>query len=41
MSACQSNLPRICLLAAPETSPSVLYGLFDVLHTVGVDYSER
>ena len=40
MSACQSNLPRICLLAAPETSPSVLYGLFDVLHTVGVDYSE-
>ena len=35
-----SNLPRICLLAAPETSSSVLYGLFDVLHTVGVDYSE-
>jgi transcriptional regulator GlxA family with amidase domain len=40
MSAPQSNLPRICLLASPETSPSVLYGLFDVLHTVGVDYAD-
>jgi transcriptional regulator GlxA family with amidase domain len=40
MSDSKSNIPRICLLAAPETSPSVLYGLFDVLHTVGVDYSD-
>ena len=27
--------PRIVLLAAPETSASVLYGLYDVLSTVG------
>jgi transcriptional regulator GlxA family with amidase domain len=27
--------PRIALLVAPESSPSVLYGLFDVLSTVG------
>ena len=27
--------PRIALLAAPETSPSVLYGLYDVLLSVG------
>ncbi len=27
--------PRIALLAAPETSASVLYGLYDVLSTVG------
>jgi transcriptional regulator GlxA family with amidase domain len=27
--------PRIALLAAPETSPSVLYGLYDVLLAVG------
>lgn len=40
MSEPKPNLARICLLAAPETSPSVLYGLFDVLHTVGVDYSD-
>jgi len=30
--------PRIALLAAPETSPSVLYGLYDVLSAVGVVY---
>jgi transcriptional regulator GlxA family with amidase domain len=27
--------PSIALLAAPETSPSVLYGLYDVLYSVG------
>lgn len=30
--------PRIALLAAPETSPLVLYGLYDVLSAVGVFY---
>jgi len=30
--------PRIALLAAPETSPLVLYGLFDVLSSVGAVY---
>jgi hypothetical protein len=30
MSASEPKLPRVCLLAAAETSPSVLYGLFDV-----------
>jgi len=34
------KLPRICLLAAEETSPSVLYGLYDVLSTAGAVYSE-
>ena len=29
------RLPRIALLAAPETSASVLYGLYDVLLSVG------
>jgi len=32
--------PLICLLAAPETSPGVLYGLFDVLSTVGAVYDD-
>lgn len=31
---------RLYLLAAPATSPSVLYGLFDVLGSVGVIYRE-
>ena len=30
-----SRRPRIALLAAPETSASVLYGLYDVLQSVG------
>jgi transcriptional regulator GlxA family with amidase domain len=30
-----SDRPRIALLAAPETSASVLYGLYDILSTVG------
>lgn len=32
--------PLIALLAAPETSPSVLYGLYDVLYSVGAVYSD-
>ena len=32
--------PRIALLAAPGSSPSVLYGLYDVLLSVGSMYSE-
>ena len=40
MSAYETKLPRVCLLAAAETSPSVLYGLFDVLSTVGAIYPE-
>ena len=40
MSASNSKLPRVCLLASEETSPSVLYGLFDVLSTVGAIYPE-
>ncbi len=40
MSASEAKLPRVCLLASAETSPSVLYGLFDVLSTVGAIYPE-
>ena len=40
MSASETKLPRVCLLASAETSPSVLYGLFDVLSTVGAVYTE-
>lgn len=32
--------PRIALLAAPGSSPSVLYGLYDVLLSVGAMYPE-
>jgi len=32
--------PLIALLAAPETSPSVLYGLYDVLYSVGAVYPD-
>jgi len=32
--------PEVVLLAAQETSPSVLYGLYDVLYSVGVVYSD-
>jgi len=34
------NKPSIALLATPETSPSVLYGLYDVLLSVGAVYSD-
>lgn len=32
--------PQIVLLAAPETSASVLYGLYDVLQSVGAGYPD-
>lgn len=32
--------PMFCLLAAEETSPSVLYGLYDVLFSVGAFFDE-
>jgi transcriptional regulator GlxA family with amidase domain len=32
--------PRLCVLAAPETSPLVLYGLLDVFGSVGPLYPE-
>lgn len=32
--------PLICLLASPDTSASLLYGLYDVLGNVGADYEE-
>ncbi|MEO5964539.1 MAG: helix-turn-helix domain-containing protein [Candidatus Limnocylindrales bacterium] len=32
--------PRIALLAAPETSPAILFGLFDVLSSVGAVYPD-
>jgi len=32
--------PSIALLAAPETTPSVLYGLYDVLMSVGAAYPD-
>ncbi len=35
-----ADRPRIALLAAPETSPSVLYGLYDVLLSVGAVYPD-
>lgn len=36
----QNTKPLIVLLAAPETSASVLYGLYDVLVSVGAVYSD-
>ena len=32
--------PQICLLTSAETSPGVLYGLFDILSTVGAAYPD-
>ena len=32
--------PQICLLASSETSPGVLYGLFDTLSTVGAAFPD-
>jgi transcriptional regulator GlxA family with amidase domain len=32
--------PRVALFAAPETSPAVLFGLYDVLGTVGAVYPD-
>ncbi len=36
----RTRWPRIALLAAPETSGSVLYGLYDVLQSVGTMWPE-
>jgi hypothetical protein len=36
----KTKKPLIVLLAAPETSASVLYGLYDVLRSVGAVYSD-
>src|SRR4029078_7571604 len=35
-----TDRPRIALLAAPETSPSVQYGLYDVLLSTGAVYPD-
>ena len=35
-----NRLPRIALLAAPETSAAVLYGLYDVLGSVGLAWPD-
>ena len=40
MTANNARRPLVCLLASAETSPSVLYGLFDVLSTAGAMYGE-
>ncbi len=32
--------PQVCLLASPEASPGVLYGIHDVMSTVGVAYGD-
>src|SRR5258707_801510 len=36
----QKRKPVVLLLAAPETSPSVLYGLYDVLFSVGAVFPD-
>ena len=36
----EKRCPRIALLVAPETSPSVLYGLYDVLLSVGAVFPD-
>lgn len=40
MSSMQDHRPRVCLLAAPETSGGLLYGLFDVLLSAGASFEE-
>ena len=35
-----SKKPQICLLTSAETSPGVLYGLYDILSTVGAAYPD-
>ena len=40
MTASNTRRPLVCLLASTETSPSVLYGLYDVLSTAGALYGE-
>ena len=36
----RDRLPVVALVAAPETSPSVLYGLYDVLLSVGAVFAD-
>jgi transcriptional regulator GlxA family with amidase domain len=36
----ENSKPLIALLAVPETSPSVLFGLYDVLYSVGAVYPD-
>jgi transcriptional regulator GlxA family with amidase domain len=40
MDLTESDKPLIVLLAAEETSPSVLYGLYDVLYSVGAVFPD-
>lgn len=40
MTSKKTRRPLVCLLASAETSPSVLYGLYDVLSTAGAIYGE-
>lgn len=40
MSKTETRRPLVCLLTSAETSPSVLYGLYDVLSTAGAVYAE-
>ena len=40
MTVNNTRRPLVCLLASTETSPSVLYGLYDVLSTAGALYGE-
>ncbi len=40
MAKSETAKPRVCLLASAQTSPSVLYGLYDVLSTAGAIYGE-
>ena len=40
MAADNTARPLVCLLASAETSPSVLYGLYDVLSTAGAIYGD-
>jgi transcriptional regulator GlxA family with amidase domain len=40
MAGNETQRPLVCLLASAETSPSVLYGLYDVLSTAGAMYGE-
>ncbi len=40
MTVNDTRRPLVCLLASAETSPSVLYGLYDVLSTAGAVFGE-
>ncbi len=40
IAASRPSRPRIALLAVPQTSPAILYGLYDVLSSVGAVYPD-